>query len=158
MSDLFADDQRNENRLRQIHDYIRHTLQLFLAWFGFFAGILTMKTLGDGFAVSTRAANRASIPTARPPPLIRRAPTSKWLGAYSYRSGPRLIFRPGAISGDWTERKYARWDRGERSPSQKPSSLMTCPCGEMFDSHRLEHTVIHVPHITAAHVADGIRR
>ena len=30
------------------------------------------------------------------------------------------------------------------------SSLMTCPCGETFDSRRLEHTVIHVPHITAA--------
>jgi hypothetical protein len=51
---------------------------------------------------------------------------------------------------DGTERKYAMWERGERMPSQKPSSLMTCPCGETFDSHRLEHTVIHVPHITAA--------
>jgi hypothetical protein len=51
---------------------------------------------------------------------------------------------------DWTERKYAMWERGERMPSQMPSSLMTCPCGETFDSHRLEHTVIHVPHITAA--------
>jgi hypothetical protein len=59
---------------------------------------------------------------------------------------------------DWTERKYAMWERGERLPSQMPSSLMTCPCGETFDSHRLEHTVIHVPHITAAHAADGIRR
>jgi hypothetical protein len=51
---------------------------------------------------------------------------------------------------DWTERKYAMWQAGERLPSQKPSSLMTCPCGEVFDSHRLEATVIHVPHITAA--------
>ena len=59
---------------------------------------------------------------------------------------------------DWTERKYAMWERGERMPSQMPSSLMTCSCGETFDSHRLEHTVIHVPHITAAHAADGIRR
>ncbi len=25
-----------------------------------------------------------------------------------------------------------------------------CPCGEIFDSHRLENTVIHVPHMTAA--------
>jgi hypothetical protein len=33
-------------------------------------------------------------------------------------------------------------------PPQKPTSLMTCPCGQMFDSHRLEDTVIHVPHIT----------
>ena len=50
---------------------------------------------------------------------------------------------------DWTERKYAMWARGERMPSQKPNSMMRCPCGEMFDSHRLEHTLIHVPHITA---------
>jgi hypothetical protein len=49
----------------------------------------------------------------------------------------------------WTERKYAMWAAGERLPSQKPSSLMTCPCGEVFDSHRLEHTLIHVPHIVA---------
>jgi hypothetical protein len=51
---------------------------------------------------------------------------------------------------DWTERKYAMWETGERLPSQKPNSLMKCRCGETFDSHRLEHTLIHVPHITAA--------
>jgi hypothetical protein len=50
----------------------------------------------------------------------------------------------------WTERKYAMRERGERLPSQTPSSLMRCPCGETFDSHRLKHTVIHLPHITAA--------
>jgi hypothetical protein len=52
--------------------------------------------------------------------------------------------------GDWTARKYAMWKNGERPPSQKPSTLMTCPCGQVFDSHRLEETVIHVPHITAS--------
>jgi len=57
---------------------------------------------------------------------------------------------------DWTEQKYAMWERGERLPSQMPSSLMTCPCGETFDSHRLEHTVVHVPHITAATVLRGM--
>jgi hypothetical protein len=35
---------------------------------------------------------------------------------------------------DWTGRKYAMWERGERLPSQKPSSLITCPCGEVFDT------------------------
>src|ERR1700704_1957354 len=35
---------------------------------------------------------------------------------------------------DWTARKYALWDAGEKSPSQKPRSLMKCPCGEVFDS------------------------
>jgi hypothetical protein len=54
------------------------------------------------------------------------------------------------LQRDWTERKCAMWERSEKLPSQKPSSLMRCPCGEIiFDSHRLEHTLIHVPHITA---------
>jgi len=51
---------------------------------------------------------------------------------------------------DWTARKYAMWQAGERLPSQKPSSLMTCPCGQVFDSHRLGDTRVHVPHISAA--------
>jgi hypothetical protein len=59
---------------------------------------------------------------------------------------------------DWTAKKYAMWERGEKMPTQKPNSLMRCPCGETFDSHRLEHTVIHVPHITRAHQSDEIRR
>jgi hypothetical protein len=59
---------------------------------------------------------------------------------------------------DWTARKYAMWDRGERMLTQKPSSLMQCPCGETFDSRLLKHTMIHVPHITKAHQADETRR
>jgi hypothetical protein len=58
---------------------------------------------------------------------------------------------------DWTARKYVMWD-GEKFPSQKPSSLMRCPCGEVFDSHLLEHTVIQVSHITRIKQADAIRR
>jgi len=46
--------------------------------------------------------------------------------------------------------QYAMWKAGEWLPSQKPNSLMRCPCGQVFDSHKLEHTLIHVPHITAA--------
>jgi hypothetical protein len=49
---------------------------------------------------------------------------------------------------EWTERKYAMQTRGERMPSQKPSPLMTCACGQVFDSHRPEETVVHVLHIT----------
>jgi hypothetical protein len=58
-------------------------------------------------------------------------------------------FREWPDQRDWTASKYAMWERGERMPSQKPSSMMRCACGEMFDSHRLEHTLIHVPHIVA---------
>ncbi len=54
---------------------------------------------------------------------------------------------------DWTARKYAMWERGERMPTQRPGSMMRCPCGELFDSHRHEHTLIHVSHITAAEAA-----
>jgi hypothetical protein len=49
---------------------------------------------------------------------------------------------------DWTARKYAMWERGEKLPSQYPGSLMRCPCGEIFNSHRLEENLMHVPHIT----------
>jgi hypothetical protein len=59
---------------------------------------------------------------------------------------------------DWTERKHEMWERGERMPTQKPSSMMRCPCGEIFDSHLLEHTLIHVPHVRAVQATDGIRR
>jgi hypothetical protein len=59
-------------------------------------------------------------------------------------------FREWRDQQEWTERKYAAWKRGERMPSQKPSSLMTCPCGQVFDSHRLQETIVHVPHITAS--------
>ncbi len=50
------------------------------------------------------------------------------------------------------------WEAGERLPSQKPNSLMRCPCGEIFDSHQLENNLIHVPHITAAHKAHERRQ
>jgi len=28
---------------------------------------------------------------------------------------------------DWHEQKYAKWERGEKVPSQIPTTLMTCP-------------------------------
>jgi hypothetical protein len=60
---------------------------------------------------------------------------------------------------DWTARKYVMWERGKKLPSQRPSSLMGCPCGKTFDSHRLEQNLIHVPHISAvAARAPYIRR
>jgi hypothetical protein len=62
---------------------------------------------------------------------------------------PEGAFAEWRHQRDFTRQKYANWERGERMPSQKTNSMMRCPCGEMFDSHRLEHTLIHVPHITA---------
>src|SRR5205823_1795227 len=59
---------------------------------------------------------------------------------------------------NWTAHKYGMWERGEKFPSQEPTSMMPCPCGVRFDSHKLEHTLIHVPHITSAQRSDGIQR
>jgi hypothetical protein len=89
---------------------------------------------------------------------------SKWAGPRRPLSKPVRILRSsgdGSLPGarrpdyqawrdqrDWTARKYAMWERGERMPSQKSNSLMRCACAETFDSHRLAHTLIHVPHIT----------
>jgi hypothetical protein len=56
---------------------------------------------------------------------------------------------------DWTARKYALWDTGERLPPNewepgKPCSIyVKCRCGEIFNNHRLEDNLVHVPHISA---------
>ena len=59
---------------------------------------------------------------------------------------------------EWTERKYAMWESGEKLPSRRPNAMMRCPFGGTFDSHRLDHTMIHVPHISSAQRANAIRR
>jgi hypothetical protein len=59
---------------------------------------------------------------------------------------------------DWTTRKYAMWERGERMPSQIPSSIMPCPCGARFDSHQPDESYPHRQHIYAKQQSDGIRR
>ena len=40
----------------------------------------------------------------------------------------------------------------EWEPGKPCSIFMKCPCGEIFNSHRLEENLIHVPHISAAEV------
>jgi hypothetical protein len=59
---------------------------------------------------------------------------------------------------DWTEQKYAMWERGEKLPSQWPNTMICCPCGRTFDGRRLEHTLIHVPHSTAAQRSNEVSR
>ena len=60
---------------------------------------------------------------APPPPSTRRGRPLRPLGACFYRTGLRPTFRNGA-SADWTARKYAMWEAGERLPSQRPTSIM----------------------------------
>jgi hypothetical protein len=59
---------------------------------------------------------------------------------------------------DWHARKHAMWAAGELLPSQKPNSMMRCPCGVAFDSHDPDDSYVHRGHIYAAQAADGIRR
>jgi len=49
-------------------------------------------------------------------------------------------------------------ERGEKLPSELPSSIMRCVCGAKFDSHRPDESLPHRRHIYAAQPADGIRR
>ena len=96
----------------------------------------------------------SGLPSERTPGRNRR----------NLRRGPRLFrsrvegflakrteadFQAWPDQQDWTARKYAMWQAGEKLPSQKPSRLMKCVCGQQFDSHRMEDNLIHVPHITA---------
>jgi hypothetical protein len=48
---------------------------------------------------------------------------------------------------DWTAQKYAMWERGERMPTQVPNSMMGCPCGVRFDSHKPDESYPHRQHI-----------
>jgi hypothetical protein len=52
---------------------------------------------------------------------------------------------------DWTAWKYAMWKRGELLPSQKPDTMMRCPCGITFDSHDPAGSYVHRQHIYANH-------
>jgi hypothetical protein len=49
---------------------------------------------------------------------------------------------------DWTAEKYRRFNRGERMPSEIPSSLMRR--GITFDSHKPAESYDHRVHISAA--------
>jgi hypothetical protein len=51
--------------------------------------------------------------------------------------------------------KYAMWAAGQKLPSQKPNSLMRCPCGGAFDSHDPDGSYDHRGHIYAAQATDG---
>jgi hypothetical protein len=86
-----------------------------------------------------------------------RADFEKAWRAFSAKRTP-TAYQAWRDQRDWTERKYAMWERGEQLPSQMPNALMRCPCGESFDSKKLEHSMVHVPHITVAQGADGINR
>jgi hypothetical protein len=62
---------------------------------------------------------------------------------------------------DWTARKYALWDAGERleppsyGPGKPCSKFMRCVCGEVFAMHELAESVLHVPHLSAARSSPG---
>jgi hypothetical protein len=45
------------------------------------------------------------------------------------------------------------WERGEKLPSQIPTTMMGCPCGVRFDSHDPAGSYVHRQHIYAAEAA-----
>jgi hypothetical protein len=67
-------------------------------------------------------------------------------------------FQKWRYQRDQTAKKYAMWERGEKLPSQYPSSMMRCPCGSTFDSHDPAGSYVHRGHIYARQAADGTRR
>jgi hypothetical protein len=115
---------------------------------------LTLPKNGAGIAASIRARIRANIRAVPPPRLTRPAPISRVF--LSNRT--EADFQAWRDARDWTAWRYAMWERGERLPSQNPNSMMTCPCGEFFDSHDPEGSYVHRRHIYAAKATDGIRR
>jgi len=60
-------------------------------------------------------------------------------------------YRAWRDSRDWHARKYKMWAAGELLPSQKPNTMMRCPCGERFDSHDPAGSYVHRQHIYEAH-------
>jgi hypothetical protein len=50
------------------------------------------------------------------------------------------------------------WERGERMPTQVPNSMMRCPCGVRFDSHKPDESDPNRQHIYAKQRSEGIRR
>jgi hypothetical protein len=42
--------------------------------------------------------------------------------------------------------------------TQTPSPMIPCPCGVTFNSHLLERTMVHAPHITTAQRRGNSRR
>jgi hypothetical protein len=71
-----------------------------------------------------------------------------WQAFLSKRT--EVDFQGWRDSRDWHARKYAMWERGEKLPSQIPTSMMGCPCGESFDSHDPAGSYVHRGHIYAA--------
>jgi hypothetical protein len=119
------------------------------------SGIHTTPIRGNGAAASIQAHIRGNI-SLTTFEQARADFERAWQVFLSNRT--EADFQAWRDEQDWTARKYAMWEAGEKLPSQKPNSLMRCPCGEVFDSHRLENTLIHVPHITAEHQAREIHR
>jgi hypothetical protein len=59
---------------------------------------------------------------------------------------------------DWQEHRAAidaAHARGEKLPTEFPSSMMTCACGARFDSHKPADNAVHLPHVYAAKAASG---
>jgi hypothetical protein len=77
--------------------------------------------------------------------------TSAWPVFLANRSD--ADFQAWRHQRDQTAWKYSMWERGELLPSQKPNTMMRCPCGITFDSHDPAGSYVHRQHIYAAQKA-----
>ena len=100
-------------------------------------------------SITARAVGHCTCGTAATFDEARADFEAAWRVFLSRRT--EVDFQEWRDQHDWTARKYAMWEAGEQLPSQRPTSIMRCACGESFDSHRLEESLIHVPHLSAAH-------
>ncbi len=93
----------------------------------------------------------------------KRRALHRWGGAARFLAAPEhtshktldgtmteVAFQASRDQRDWIARKQAMWDRSEKLPSQQPPSLMRCPCGATFDSHRPRKPDSHPPHLRRA--------
>ena len=78
----------------------------------------------NGIAVSIRSHTQANIRTEPPPASKEPAPISKPRGRFFLAKRTEADVQARRGQQDWTARKYAMRQAGEKLPSQKPSTLM----------------------------------
>jgi hypothetical protein len=108
---------------------------------GFYAGTKPHQDRGDTAATFHQARADFEVAWHRLLPTLTEEDFDRWREAR-----------------DFTAKKYSMWKRGELLPSQKPNTMMRCPCGATFDSHDPSGSYVHRGHIYKEQATDGIRR
>jgi hypothetical protein len=118
----------------------------------------TTPTFGNGAAASIPARIPANIRTERRRHSTTPAHNSNKLGRCSCRSARRPISKCGVMRGIGTCMNPPCGNAGELLPSQKPNSIVRCPCGATFDSHDPSGSYIHRVYIHANQTSEPRQR